>query len=125
GAMRLIEEGALRGVGAVIALHTRKLPAGAIGVTAGSALAGNDTIRITIRGRAAHAAHPEDGIDAIVAAAHVVLAVQQIVSRRVRAGVPAVVTLATIDGGVKENVLAEHVELTGTLRHAGPEHRAV
>ena len=123
GAMRMIEEGALGGVRAAVALHTRKLPAGSIGVTAGPALAGNDTIRIVIRGRAAHAAHPEDGIDAVVAAAHVVLAVQQIVSRRTRAGVPAVVSLTTINGGVKENVIAERVEMTGTVRNTGPDHR--
>ena len=125
GAMCLIEEGALAGVDAVIALHTRKLPAGSIGVTEGPALAGNDTIRIIVRGRAAHAAHPEEGIDAVVAAAHVVLAAQQITSRRTRAGVPAVVSLTTINGGVKENVIAEVVEMTGTVRNAGPEHRAV
>ena len=124
GAMRLIDEGALLGVRAVVALHTRKLPAGSIGVTEGPALAGNDTIRILIRGRAAHAAHPEEGIDAVVAAAHVVLAAQQIVSRRMRAGTPAVVSLTTIQGGVKENVIAEQVEIGGTVRNAGPTHRA-
>ena len=123
GAMRMIDEGALEDVRAVIALHTRKLPAGSIGVTEGPALAGNDTIRILIRGRAAHAAHPEEGIDAVVAAAHIVLAAQQIVSRRTRAGVPAVVSLTTVHGGVKENVIAEQVEIGGTVRHAGPGHR--
>jgi amidohydrolase len=120
GAMRLIDEGALDGVRAVVALHTRKLAVGSIGVTPGPALAGNDTIRIVIRGRAAHAAHPEEGVDAVVAAAHVVLAAQQIVSRRTAAGVPAVVSLTTIHGGVKENVIAEQVEIGGTVRNAGP-----
>ena len=123
GAMRLIEEGALEGVCAAIALHTRNLPVGTVGVTEGPALAGNDTVRIAIRGRASHAAHPEDGVDAVLAAAHVVVAAQQIVSRRTRAGVPAVVSLTTIHGGVKENVLAEHVEIGGTVRHAGPAER--
>jgi amidohydrolase len=124
GAMRMIEEGALDGVCAAIALHTRKLPAGRIGITVGPALAGNDTIRVVICGRAAHAAHPEEGIDAVVAAAHVILAVQQIVSRRTRAGLPAVVSLTTISGGVKENVIAERVEMMGTVRNTGPDHRA-
>jgi amidohydrolase len=123
GAMRMIEEGALENVRAAIALHTRGLRAGQIGVIDGPALAGNDTLRVTIRGRAAHAAHPEEGVDAIAIAAHIVLAAQQIVSRRTRAGVPVVVSLTTIQGGVKENVLAEHVEIGGTLRHAGPDER--
>jgi amidohydrolase len=124
GAMRLIDEGALQDVRAAIALHTRALPTGTIGVTEGPALAGNDTIRVVVCGRASHAAHPEEGIDAILAAAHVVLAAQQIVSRRTRAGTPAVVSFTTIHGGVKENVIAEQVELGGTIRNVGPAHRA-
>ena len=124
GGMRMVAEGALTDVSAVIALHTRKLPAGSVGVTAGPALAGNDIVRITVRGRASHAAHPEEGIDAIIAAAHVVIAAQTIVSRRTRPGVPAVVSLTMIEGGVKENVIADRVEIQGTVRNAGPEHRA-
>lgn len=123
GAMRMIEDGALNNVRAAVALHTRGLPVGQIGVVDGPALAGNDTIRLTIRGRASHAAHPEDGVDAIAIAAQVVQAVQQIVARRTRAGVPAVVSLTTIHGGVKENVLAEYVEIGGTIRHASPDER--
>ncbi len=76
GAMRMIDEGALNGVAAIIALHTRALPVGSIGVTAGPALAANDTIKITILGRAAHGAHPEEGIDAIAIAAQVINAIQ-------------------------------------------------
>jgi amidohydrolase len=124
GAMRMLAEGALTDVSAVIALHTRKLAAGMVGITAGPALAGNDTIQITICGRASHAAHPEEGIDAVVAAAHIVIAAQTILSRRTRPGVPAVVSLTTINGGVKENVIADRVEIRGTVRNAGPEHRA-
>ncbi|HVH57691.1 MAG TPA: M20 family metallopeptidase [Vicinamibacterales bacterium] len=123
GAMRMLAEGALTDVSAAIALHTRKLPAGMVGITAGPALAGNDTVQIAIRGRASHAAHPEEGIDAVLAAAHIVMAAQTIVSRRTRPGVPAVVSLTTINGGVKENVIADRVEIRGTVRNAGPEHR--
>lgn len=124
GAMRLIDEGALTGVRAALALHTRKLPAGQVGVTEGPALAGNDTIRVVVEGRAAHAAHPEEGLDAIVAASHVVLAVQQVVARRRPATEPAVVSLTTIAGGIKENVIADRVEMSGTVRNAGPVARA-
>lgn len=123
GAMRMLHDGALVDVRAAIALHTRGIPAGRIGVVDGAALAGNDTIEITIEGRASHAAHPEEGIDAIVVAAQVILSVQQIVARRTRAGVPAVVSLTTVQGGIKENVLADRVVLGGTVRNAGPEER--
>ncbi|MDQ4122050.1 MAG: M20 family metallopeptidase [Acidobacteriota bacterium] len=119
GAMRLLEENALDGVSAVIGLHTKPLPAGTIGVTTGAALAANDTIKITIRGRAAHGAHPEEGIDAIAIAAQVIMAIQQIVSRRLPAISPAVISITTIQGGIKENVIAERVELGGTIRSTG------
>ena len=119
GAVRMIDEGALDGVASVIALHTRALPAGYIGVTSGPAMAANDTIKITIKGRAAHGAHPEEGIDAIAIAAQVINATQQIVSRRVSAVSPAVVSITTIHGGVKENIIADRVELGGTIRSTG------
>ena len=119
GAMRLLEENALDNVSAVIALHTKPLPAGSIGVTSGAALAANDTIKISIRGRAAHGAHPEEGIDAIAIAAQVINAINQIVSRRLPAIAPAVVSITTIHGGIKENVIAELVELGGTIRSTG------
>lgn len=119
GAVKMIEEGALDDVRAVIALHTKPLPAGAIGVTTGPAMAANDTIKITIAGRAAHGAHPEEGLDAIAIAVQVIAAVQQIVSRRVAAVSPAVISITTIQGGVKENIIADYVELGGTIRSTG------
>jgi amidohydrolase len=124
GAMRMLDDGALEGVQSVIALHTRALPVGSVGVTEGPAMAASDTIRVTIRGRAAHGAHPEDGLDAIAVATQVLSAIQQIVSRRLPAVSPAVVSVTTIRGGVKENVIAEHVELGGTIRSTGGEARA-
>ncbi|HEU4478894.1 MAG TPA: amidohydrolase, partial [Pyrinomonadaceae bacterium] len=107
------------GVAAVIALHTRGLPVGSVGVTSGPAMAANDTIKITIQGRAAHGAHPEEGIDAIAISAQVINAIQQIVSRRLPAVSPAVVSITTIHGGVKENIIADRVELGGTIRTIG------
>jgi amidohydrolase len=123
GAMRLLEEGALDGVESIIALHTRALPVGSIGVTAGPAMAANDTIKITIRGRAAHGAHPEEGLDAIAVATQVLTAIHQIVSRRLPATSPAVISITTIHGGIKENIIAERVELGGTIRSTGGEAR--
>ena len=124
GAVKMIEEGALDDVSSVIALHTRALPVGSIGVTSGPAMAANDTIRITIQGRAAHGAHPEEGIDAIAIAVQVISAIQQIVSRRVSAIAPTVVSITTIQGGVKENIIADRVELGGTIRSTGGDARS-
>jgi amidohydrolase len=124
GAVKIIEEGALDGVASVIALHTRALPVRSIGVTSGPATAANDTIKITIQDRAAHAAYPEEGVDAIAISAQVISAIQQIVSRRVSAITPAVVSITTIQGGMKENIIADHVELGGTMRSTGGNTRS-
>ena len=119
GGMLLVEEGALEGLSSVIALHTRGLRVGQIGVTSGPALAANDTFKIVVEGRASHAAHPEDGVDAIVAVSQLVSALQQVVSRRTAASRPSVVSVTTIAGGTKENVLCDRVELGGTIRSVG------
>ena len=123
GAVKMIEEGALDKVRAVVALHTKALRVGTVGVTTGPAMAANDTIRITIQGRAAHGAHPEEGLDAIAIATQVIGAIQQIVSRRIAPISPAVISITTIHGGVKENVIADRVELGGTIRSTGGQAR--
>ena len=117
--MRMLEEGALDGVDAAISLHTRALPVGSIGVTPGPALAANDTITITVQGKAAHGARPHEGIDALAIAAQVIVAINHIVSRRVPAIEPGVISLTTINGGIKENILADHVTIGGTVRSTG------
>jgi amidohydrolase len=119
GAMRMLEDGALDGVDAAISLHTRALTAGSIGVTSGPALAANDTITITVQGKAAHGARPHEGIDALAIAAQVIVAINHIVSRRIPAIEPGVISLTTINGGIKENILADHVTIGGTVRSTG------
>jgi amidohydrolase len=119
GAMRMLDEGALDGVDAAISLHTRALPVGSIGVTSGPALAANDTITITVQGKAAHGARPHEGVDALAIAAQVIVAINHIVSRRVSAIEPGVISLTTINGGIKENILADHVVIGGTVRSTG------
>jgi amidohydrolase len=78
-----------------------------------------------ILGRAAHGAQPHLGVDAILLAAQVVNALHTIVSRRVPALENAVLSIGMIQGGTKENNLAEQVELRGTIRSFDPEIRAV
>ncbi len=119
GAMRMLEEGALDGVDAAISLHTRALTAGSIGVTSGPALAANDTITITVQGKAAHGARPHEGIDALAIAAQVIVAINHIVSRRVPAIEPGVISLTTINGGLKENIVCDSVTIRGTVRSTG------
>jgi len=118
GAQRMIAEGALEGVDAVIGLHVASMsPTGQVLFREGPLMAGNDTLHGVVRGASAHAALPHEGLDAVVLAAHVVLAVQAIVARRIDPLEPAVITFGKIEGGRAENILSSEVQLTGTLRY--------
>jgi len=118
GAPRMIEDGALEGVSAAIGLHVdASLPAGKVGILAGPTMAAVDEFVITVKGRGGHGAYPEKTVDAVVLASHVVLAIQQIIARRVSALDSAVVTVGSIkSSSTRGNVISEEVELIGTYR---------
>ena len=118
GAGRMIEEGAMNGVAAIFGLHVgAHLPSGTAFVSAGPIMAGSDTFSATVDGRSAHAARPHEGVDAIVLAAHTILACQNAVARRIAPSDEGVLTIGMVQGGVAENVLAERVVLRGTIRY--------
>lgn len=119
GARAMIEDGVLADppVDAAIGCHIwNTLPVGRVGVREGPLMANSDRVRITIEGQGGHGAMPHLSSDAIVAAGHVVTALQTVVSRRVSPLDPAVVTIGTISGGYKNNVIADRVEMDGTVR---------
>jgi len=125
GAMRLVEEGALDGVGAVLGLHVdNQYPAGTLALRAGPAAAAMDTLSISVLGRAAHGAQPHLGVDGVLLAAQVVNALHTIVSRRIQPMDSGVITIGTIRGGTKQNILAERVDLRGTIRSFDAQVRA-
>jgi hippurate hydrolase len=100
-----------------VALHDDpEVPAGAIGYTPGFALANVDSVDITIHGVGGHGAYPHKTKDPIVLAAQIVLALQTIVSREVQPGEPAVVTVGSIHGGTKHNIIPDEVKLQLTVR---------
>ena len=100
-----------------VALHASNLlPAGKVGFTPGYAYSNADTVNITIYGKGGHGAHPETTIDPIVIAARVVLALQTIVSREIRPGDAAVITVGYIQGGTKQNIIPDEVHLGLTVR---------
>ncbi len=124
GATRMISDGALEGVHAVIGLHVAsESPVGQVLFREGPLMAGCDTLFGTVRGSNAHAALPHEGHDAILLASHVIVAVQAIVSRRVDPLEPSVITFGVIKGGTAENILCSTVHLEGTLRYFSPEVR--
>lgn len=117
GADRMVEAGAMNDVSAAVALHNIvDRPPGTILVSPGPILAATDTFELVIHGRASHGAYPHRGVDAIVLAAQVVNAIQSIVARQIDPMEAGVVTVGTVSGGRKANIIAERVELTGTLR---------
>jgi amidohydrolase len=119
GAELMIKEGVLENPkpSAIFGLHTEpNVQAGQIGYHSGPAMASSDTFNITIRGRGAHGAQPQNGIDSVVVAAECVLALQNIRSRRIDPLEPLVITVGTINGGQRFNVIAPEVKMTGTMR---------
>ncbi len=100
-----------------IALHdSASLPAGTLGTVEGFAMANVDTVEITVRGIGGHGAYPQATKDPIVLAARIVMALQTIVSRETRPIDPAVVTVGSIHGGTKANIIPNEVKLQLTLR---------
>jgi amidohydrolase len=118
GAPRMIQDGAMDGVELVIALHVEPTtPAGAIRIRSGPASGGVDSWFGEIIGKGAHGAHPHESIDPFYISAHVILALNGIVSRRLDPFDLAVVSIGSLHGGFTENVIPERVNLTGTLRY--------
>jgi amidohydrolase len=117
GAQAVVRDGALDGVDRVFGIHLwNEMPVGTLGVKAGPLMAAVDRLRIVIHGHGGHAAKPHRSADPVVAAAHVVTALQTIVSREVSPVDAAVVTIGAIHGGEAFNVIPDEGVLTGTLR---------
>ncbi len=119
GAQPMIDEGALDDprVEAVTMLHVDpRLPTGSIGVTPGPVNAAADEFHVTIRGKGGHGAHPHKALDAIPVAAATILALQNVVARETDPLASMVVTIGTIEGGFRNNVIADRVFMTGTVR---------
>ncbi|WP_242850564.1 M20 metallopeptidase family protein [Clostridium lundense] len=118
GANNMIEDGVLENpkVDAAVALHVWDMPLGSIGIKKGAIMAQSDRIYIKVKGKSAHGSTPHQGLDAIVAAAHVITALQTIVSRNINPLDSAVLTLGVINGGYRYNVIADEVNLEGTVR---------
>ena len=120
GAELMIREGVLESPSpeAIFGLHVfAGMDSGTIGYRCGPAMASSDTLRVTIVGRQTHGGMPWQGVDPIVVASQVVLGLQTIPSRQLNVThEPAIITLGSIQGGVRDNIIPEQVELLGTIR---------
>jgi amidohydrolase len=125
GATRMIRDGAMEGVDAVFGLHIgAHLPFGEAHISPGPIMAGSDLFTAVVHGRSAHAGRPNEGVDAIVLAAHAVLACQLGAARRISPHDEGTLAIGTVSGGFAENVLAESVTLRGTIRYYDDHVRA-
>jgi amidohydrolase len=124
GAPRMIEDGALKNVDAVIALHVDgKLNTGEINIEEGWIGAAADTFRAHIIGYGGHGAYPHQTVDSIWLTSNVLNALYAIPSRQIRPLEPSVVTVGVIEGGTADNVIPDTVYLEGTLRSFSDEIR--
>lgn len=117
GALQAIASGALGGVGAIFGLHNKpELPVGTVGIKAGPIMAAADGFAVEVDGRGTHAAVPEAGLDPLVTAAHIVTALQSIVSRNVGSLESAVVSVTRLSAGTSWNVISDKAVFDGTIR---------
>jgi amidohydrolase len=122
GAAAMIRDGALEPTppDTAIGMHLwSSLPTGTVAVTPGPIFAAVDNFAITIHGRGGHAAAPHQTIDPVVVAAHVITALQTVVSRRRNPVEPTVVSVTAVHGGTTHNVIPERATLEGTIRSYG------
>ena len=131
GADRFCKEGALDGrvlgsrVEKMFGLHGwPDMPLGTVGTRPGPLLASTDEIRVSIHGTQSHGAYPHLSRDTIVCAAHIITALQTVVSRNTGPLESVVVTIGKIEGGTATNIIPEKVAFIGTIRALTPETRA-
>src|SRR5205807_3898153 len=107
-----------------IAVHdSADIPYGKIGYSPGYTLAASDSVNVTIRGQGGHGARPQNAKDPVVVAAEFIVALQTIVSRERSPLDPVVVTVGSIHGGTKRNIIPDEVQLLMTVRTYKPEVR--
>ena len=124
GAPGMIHDGVLENphVDALLALHVWPLyETGKIVLRSGPTMAASDRIFINVHGKTAHGSRPDQGLDAIVAASHVITGLQSIISRSISPLDSAVITIGTIHGGYRYNVIPDNVKLEGTVRTLNPK----
>ena len=126
GAELMMQEGAFDAPtpNAVFGLHVFPYPVGVIATRPGGLMASSDFFRITVRGKQTHGAVPWAGVDPIVTASQIVMGLQTITSRQLDATLtPSIVTVGKIEGGVRNNIIPESVEMVGTIRTFDAETR--
>ncbi len=126
GARYMIEDGCLEGVDEAYGIHLWNYQKyGEVGVKEGPILAAADQFQITIKGLGGHGAAPQGSVDAVVVSAHLITALQTIVSRNTNPLESTVVSIGMINGGYNFNIIADEIVLKGTARAYTEENRVL
>ncbi len=126
GARRMLAENLFGDLApeAIFGLHAWPGPSGTVTISPGPFMAGADQLTIIVNGRQTHGAQPHRGIDPVVVSAQIISALQTIPSRQMDAvRSPVIVTIGSIHGGVRYNIIPDRVELQGTIRYLNPDTR--
>ncbi|WP_400193514.1 M20 family metallopeptidase [Hymenobacter sp. B81] len=126
GASIMIREGVLENPApqSVLGQHVfPMLPAGTIGIRPGRYMASTDELYLTVRGKGGHGAMPEQNLDPVLVAAHIIVAAQQIVSRRANPKLPSVLSFGKVVANGATNVIPNEVYIEGTFRTMNEEWR--
>ena len=117
GARWMIKDGATKGLTYIMGVHVYPdLAVGTVGIKEGSFTAAAGELKVEIKGKSGHGARPHEGIDAIWVASKVISGIQELITRQLDPLDPVVITFGKINGGSAFNVLAEKVNLVGTVR---------
>lgn len=117
GSGGMIRAGALEDVSAIFGMHCwPELPAGTFGIRPGEMMAASEHFEVRIKGKSSHGAQPHRGNDALLAGCQYVQAIQSVISRSTDPFEPAVITIGTMQAGVKYNVIAAECRMEGTIR---------
>ena len=117
GARWMIKDGATNGLTHIFGVHVYPdLSVGTVGIKEGSLTAAAGEIKVEIKGKSGHGARPHEGIDAIWVASKVISGIQELITRQLDPLDPVVITFGKINGGSAFNILAEKVNLVGTVR---------
>jgi len=123
GAQSMIQEGALEdpALDALLGIHLwPEMPVNQVGIRSGVILTGLNLFQIRVKGEKSHTARSDLGVDAILAASHLVLALQSLVSREAHPSEPINLNIGMIEGGQAPNTLADQVTMRGSIRACNP-----
>jgi amidohydrolase len=124
GARLMIDEGVMENpkVDGALGLHVwQGIPAGSVGIKPGPVFAAADLVSLRVKGRGGHGALPHQAVDPVLAAAHIITALQALVTREIDPLKPAVLTFGSIHAGTASNVIPEEALIQGTFRYFDPE----